>query len=249
MFFLLSKTLDLAFAPLSWALVLLAWGLWLSRRRHKHAQRLLVAALLMVYLPATAAVSVSLWRAVERFDARQAPASAKYDAVILLGGFAWQQPSGVVEYADGVDRLFRAWELLRDGRAARVIITANEAETPAIAKALEELGVSRRRMLLDSESMNTRDNAVYTQALAKRYKLQSLVLVTSAFHMQRAVECFRALGIDPDVIATDHGASGYPGWFDLLAPRSEELRRSELALREFAGRLIYRARGYARSKP
>jgi uncharacterized SAM-binding protein YcdF (DUF218 family) len=245
-FFTLSKILDLVFAPLSWALVLMLAAGWAARAGcARRARSLGLAAGLLVYLPATGFCARGLMLYVERFDAPPLQPSVAYDAVILLGGFAHRGPDGKIELADAADRLLRAWELLQTGRAARVVV-AGGSEAALIAELLQGWGVARERMLLDHKSRNTRENALETRAIVERAKLRRLALVTSAFHMQRSVECMRAVGLRVDVLATDHQAPVMASWFDYIAPRAAHLAQSERALRELSGRLVYRMRGFAR---
>ena len=256
-FYTLSKLLDLAFSPLFWALSLaaLAWGLGAglpARLARPRVARILGAsALATLYLPSTGLCAWLLLGYVERFDGPLAQADVRYDAVVLLGGFAGRGPDAAVEISDAGDRLLRAWEVLRDERAARVVIAAGgaeegETEADVAADLLGQLGIARGRMLLDRTSRNTRENALQLRDIVAREQLGRLLLVTSAFHMQRALGCLRAVGLRADALATDHQNPAQLGVFDALAPRANNLGKSELALRELAGRAIYRLRGYAR---
>jgi uncharacterized SAM-binding protein YcdF (DUF218 family) len=78
-----------------------------------------------------------------------------------------------------------------------------------------------------------------------RERWGSLLLVTSAAHMARAAGCFRAVGLTPDTLPVDQRAlpPAWDAWSPL--PRAVHLAQSELALRELAGRLVYRLRGYS----
>lgn len=252
-FYVLSKTLDLAFSPLFAALALGALSaLAIRRGRRTLSVRLGVIAWLLAYLPATGGAAAFLMSVVEDFDGPRARPDVRYDAVILLGGFAGRNRHGELELSEAADRLLAALRLLRSGQAARVILagggsggSGGEAESDIAAALLREAGIADERMVLDRKSRNTRENAVETKALADAHGLAKLVLVTSAFHMQRALECMRAVGLHPDAHAVDHPHPMIQGPFDLLAPRSDNLRLSELALRELAGRLVYRLRGFS----
>jgi len=69
------------------------------------------------------------------------------------------------------------------------------------------------------------------------------LLVTSAFHMPRAIGCFRAVGFDVIPWPVDYRTSG-PGDAWRLFPRaSEGLRRVDLAAKEWAGLLAYYVTG------
>ena len=71
---------------------------------------------------------------------------------------------------------------------------------------------------------------------------ESLVLVTSAAHMPRALGCFHAVGLFPDAMPVDfrqvRGATG-------LVPQARHLESSVVALRELVGRVVYRAMKYS----
>ena len=252
MFYALSKTLDLLFSPLSWSLGLALACVWAALRgRVRGAQALGIAAWLVLFVPATGWVAFGLFGYTEQFEGKRIQPDVSYDAVILLGGFLWRGPDGAIELAESADRALRAWELLAAGRARQVVIAGGGTaswgrEADVVAELLARLGIDRRRMLLDRESRNTRESALEVRAIVERAKLKRLVMVTSAFHMQRSLECMRAVGLNPDALATDHRESEFPSWLDRVLPRASHLALSERALRELAGRLVYRARGFAR---
>ena len=253
MFYTLSKLLDLAFSPLFWALVLglTATLLAAQGRRRRLVGVLGGGALLLLYLPASGLGAWLMSGYVERFDGAAARPDVRYDAVVLLGGFAGRGPDRAIELSEAGDRLLRTWEVLRDERARRVVIAAGgpepgESEADLAADLLGQLGIARARMLLDRSSRNTRENALALRDIVAREQLGRLLLVTSAFHMQRALGCLRAVGLSADALATDHQTPGRLGVFDAVAPRASNLALSELALRELAGRLVYRLRGFAR---
>ena len=61
--------------------------------------------------------------------------------------------------------------------------------------------------------------------------------------MPRALGCFEQAGLHPDVLPVDYRAGeGGVGW----VPRAGSLAVSSAALRELAGRAVYRMMGYSR---
>ncbi|MET0340212.1 MAG: YdcF family protein [Polyangiales bacterium] len=249
MFYALSKLLDLTFSPLSWALALGLAALALAGRRPRLSRVLGALALLTLYLPSTGGCAAWLFAYVERFDGSVVAPGVRYDAVVLLGGFI-ERRDGKDELDESADRLLRAWEMVRDGRAARVVIAGGSdtgvAEADLAADLLVQMGTDPARILRDTKSRNTRENATALRDIVRAEKLGRLALVTSAFHMERALGCLRAVGLEADALATDHQVPRVRGVVDALAPRAHLLAKSELALRELAGRLVYRLRGYAR---
>ncbi|MEM6824509.1 MAG: YdcF family protein, partial [Pseudomonadota bacterium] len=105
---------------------------------------------------------------------------------------------------------------------------------------LVSLGVAPDRIFWERESRNTAENARLTRALVRASPGEDWVLVTSAFHMGRALSSFEAAGWPPLIpYPVDHRSGRFMagiGW-DLpgkLAPLN-------IALKEWTGRLAYRA--------
>jgi uncharacterized SAM-binding protein YcdF (DUF218 family) len=98
----------------------------------------------------------------------------------------------------------------------------------------------------EGASRNTHENAVECAKIARERGWTRLLLVTSARHMKRAAGCFRAEGLAFDALPVDHRshARGVT-----LSPRSGSLDLSTDALREYAGRIVYRVRGYSVAWP
>jgi uncharacterized SAM-binding protein YcdF (DUF218 family) len=144
-------------------------------------------------------------------------------------------------------------ELLRAGQARLGIIAAGGpgdlVEADVAADFMTQLGIPQDRLLLGRKSRNTQQNAEEVAEFVRAKKLERLVLVTSASHMQRALECMRAVGLEPDVLPCDfHGATSLE-LGGLFYPRASSLAQSEAALRELMGRLVYRVLGYAKAAP
>jgi uncharacterized SAM-binding protein YcdF (DUF218 family) len=101
------------------------------------------------------------------------------------------------------------------------------------------MGVNRARVVLESNSRNTFENAVMTRDLLKPKPGENWILITSAFHMPRAVGCFRKAGWT--VIP-------YPVDYNLEGPRSVRwgfnfaggLNSLSLGLHEWIGLITYR---------
>ncbi len=174
-----------------------------------------------------------------------------YDAAIVLGGGidpAASKGSGETELNAGGDRILAGYELFRSGQARNLLLSAGgpdparPVEADWGAATYRRLGVPPDRVVLERESRNTRENAERSARIVKERGWRSLVLVTSAMHMPRAAATFRKVGLEVDLLPVDHRFGPKDGsWL----PRVESLERSSGALRELAGRLVYRAAAYA----
>src|ERR1700730_13620600 len=62
-------------------------------------------------------------------------------------------------------------------------------------RVLESLGVARGRIIVEDHSRNTVENAVYSKTIVQPNSGERWLLVTSAYHMPRAIGVFRKVGI------------------------------------------------------
>ena len=249
MFYALSKTLDILLSPLTWAIAFAAASA--LRARHWFRWAGLAAACILVTF-SCGHVSNALVRHLEREAPSTIRAGITYDAAILLGGAvdhdatrAW----GKVSYNNNSERLLATFDLLRTGRAKNAILSGGSApddpvnEARTLGDQLAVWGIDRSRLILEDRAMNTAENAVKSALLVRERGFRTLVIVTSAFHMSRALDCFRAVGLDVDADPVDY-RSFDPATTSLkLLPRSDSLADSTAALRELAGRLVYRVSG------
>lgn len=257
-FFFLSKTLDELATPLFWAIALVAIALVaVNRRVARVATWAVSAALLVLYVFSVEPVANALLRGLESSARRvthEAPATP-YDAVIVLGGFVNQGPDSP-DYTEGVDRLLSAYDELRSGRARHVLLCGGRltrdtpsAESAVLERQLEAWGIAPDRIVIDDRSRNTRQNAVEAARIVHEKGWKRLLLVTSAFHFQRAAGCFRRVGLTFDALPVDF-RSYDPGRFSgSWMPRVDSLAESTMSIREYVGRIVYSLHGYSAPWP
>jgi uncharacterized SAM-binding protein YcdF (DUF218 family) len=257
-FYILSKTLDLAFAPIVWAMVLMFLGRPRKRRMPRWRRACPWIAIALLFLLSIEPVANALLRTLEIPDESTMRSDATYDTVVLLGGVvdeAGTEGSGQPSYNDNVERLLVTFDLLRTNKARTVIITGgvggliemstvNEART--LADQLALWGIARERIILEGEARNTRENATFSAKIIRELGFAKVLLVTSAFHMKRAAGCFRAENLDFDTLAVDHRTYDPARRSGRWLPQASHFLMSSAAIREQFGRLIYRLRGYTK---
>ena len=251
-----SKLIAPLFDPYSLA-VLLAVAALLTWRRRRLSWRLLLASVLLLLVLSTAFVPNLLVRSLEapyRDVGVDIPAA---QAIVVLGG-TLHMPSArhhQTAVIDSTDRLLEALRLYRAGKGPLVFcsggnnpIGGGASQLPEalwMARLLEEWNVPAAAIQTEGGSINTRQNALGSyQALAPR-GIRRIILVTSAMHMKRAAGAFRKVGFE--VLAAP--ADFRTGWGEApvlsrFVPSPGNLRNSEEALREWAGILVYRLRGW-----
>jgi len=253
-FFFLSKTLDLLLDPWWWGVAPMPVGAALLFKGHRRAGLGAgMAGLLVLTVFSLPVVANRLWSLLEADAVSTVRPGVTYDVVVLLGGTvsALGATPQQVSWGENVDRLTVTFYLLRAGTARHVIVSGGQlraglpTEAEYLARQLEAWGIDPTRIIVESKARNTAENAQLSKALIDERGFRSVLMVTSAFHMPRSEACFRAVGLEPDLLPVDfrmREPSADSHWF----PRSIALADSSLALREFAGRVVYRATGAAK---
>lgn len=255
LFYVLSKVLDLLVAPLTWTILLVALGMFWLRARPGRAKAALVLALLVLLVFSVEPVSRRLYGRLENAVQDTFRPDPPYDAVIVLGGMvdpSAMRRSGQLELNESVDRITRAAQILRAGQARNVLLSGGiffdggpeRSEADWLAEWLREQGIAADRIAVEGESKNTRENAVFSAKLLAERGWKRVLLVSSAWHARRAVGCFRAAGVEVDLLTVDHraGKAASATWM----PRAAAFSDSTDALRELFGGVVYRRMGYAR---
>jgi uncharacterized SAM-binding protein YcdF (DUF218 family) len=244
MLFVLSKIGWLLAAPSRVLLLVALAGAAAGRRG-----RVVVAAALGVIAVVSVVPVGGL--ALARLEATFAPLSAPLhiDGVLVIGGaldariFDAHAASG---FNSAIGRLFEAARLAKAFPQARVLDiggptpTDGRPEADAAADVLTALGVARDRIEIERASRNTYENAVDAAMIAKPKPGEVWVLVTSAFHMPRAVGCFRAAGFQVVADPVDYRWLGENSLgFDVVGG----LEALDLAVHEYVGLASYRLMG------
>lgn len=260
MFFFLSKLLDIFLSPFTWGLVFVMLAIPLRRPRPWRRQRTfgLAGALILLFFALSPVSNAMLYR-LEHASPSTYRSDVTYDAVILLGGLGDERvtaETGQPAYNDNVERLVATHRLLADGRARFAVVSGaamnaslvDSGEARVLARQLAAWGIEPSRVIVEEQARNTHENAVYSKRIASERGFEKVLMVTSAFHMRRAVECFEAVGMKVDTLAVDYRAHKRMIDSDSFFPRAEALAKSTATLREFFGLYIYRLQGYAKPR-
>jgi uncharacterized SAM-binding protein YcdF (DUF218 family) len=175
--------------------------------------------------------------------------------IIVLGGSVRAEESLArhqLTVNDAGERIIALADLARRYPAAKLVFSGGgstflvngASESAGLAPFLKTLGVARARVLFEDRSRTTRENAFFTNRLVQPKPGEQWLLVTSAWHMPRAVGCFRQVGFDVTAYPVDFRTSGPADWRRPFAITSEGLQQLDLATKEWAGLLGYRMAGY-----
>lgn len=253
MFFYLSKILDFILLPVLWIGVVLLVAALTKQRRRK--QRRLVAGLVLLVVltnPFLVRVALNQW---ERPYRTAAAIRQPYDYAIVLGGFSyWDGRYGRLTFGEASDRLMQALDLYRSGKVRKLVLSGGpgslfnteEREAAYLKAYLLRSGIPERDLLMESNSRNTHENAVFVARLLEGRGGSSL-LVTSALHMRRAEACFAKAGLAVSTWPTDRLTPPEARAFEppyLFLPSSTALDHWERLVREIVGYGAYALAGY-----
>jgi uncharacterized SAM-binding protein YcdF (DUF218 family) len=255
MFFVLAKTLGFFALPSNFLIALGIAGILLLLTRYRRlASWLVVTSLVLIAFAGLSPLGNLLILPLEqRFPPWEATRGPP-DGIVVLGGAVSPDVSaarGVVALNGAATRIIAAAELARRYPNARVIYSGGSnalfsdriAEAPFAVQELETLGVAHDRITAEEQSRNTVENAVFSRLIAQPKPGERWLLVTSAFHMPRAIAAFRAAGFPVEAYPVDWQTRGPIDATRLFGSLSEGLGRTDIAVHEWLGLLSYRLAG------
>lgn len=247
---------------LVWA-VLVLLTLWLvSRKRWRQA---IVPGLLAVFMFIVGSTGFSGWLlgGLESVHpAKPLVDVTSADAVVVLGGGF--EPSrfdifGLGFTADG-ERLFTGLELMRLRKGRALVLGGAETILPDGQKRVEAdmardwlrvYELPKAPVISLGGCDNTHDEAQKVAKLCAEQGWERVLLVTSAYHMPRAVACFKTAGVSVIPVPCDFKTSisleGPPSFN--LVPRYQGFYKMSLYVRENLAWALYRWRGWIKETP
>jgi uncharacterized SAM-binding protein YcdF (DUF218 family) len=255
MFFYLAKTLWFFAQPSGFLLLLLLMGaVLLKAGRDRAGRRLVAASAALLLFGGWLPVSNWLMLPLEQRFSRPVLAG-QLDGIVVLGGAEeariWRGRSGHALNEAG-ERFTEAIALARNYPRAKVAFTGGSIElftgpnvgADAARAIFADLGLAEgERLLFERKARDTWENAVFVKALAQPKEGERWVVVTSAWHMPRAIGAFRKAGFPVEPWPVDYRTASF---WDVLRPfeaPADGLKRFDTALREWIGLAVYRASG------
>ncbi|BBB92342.1 MAG TPA: YdcF family protein [Methylomusa anaerophila] len=223
-------------------LIFLLYFIYLFRLdRRKATLGLLIT--FIFYLTATHLVGDYFIRSLEgRYSPSLAPNG---DVIVMLGGGATMDTPNVNGTGNlsgsAANRLLTSAQLFHLLNVPIIVSGGKTFEnTGTEAKIARHillgLGVPEEKIIMEDQSRNTTENAMFTKTILNQYGFYRPILVTSAFHMERAVRQFAKFGVNVTPYPTDYQTNirsnfeGYQLW-----PSCDAMLNFQLALKEYVG--------------
>jgi uncharacterized SAM-binding protein YcdF (DUF218 family) len=255
MFFVLSKVLGFFAIPSNLIASAGVVGLLLLPTRFSRAgRRTAFAAVALLAILGLSPVGNALMIPLEeRFPPWDAAGAAPTGLVVLGGAISPHVSAARKEVAlnEAAERLTVAAELARRYPDLRIVFTGgspslmfddgNEAEFAA--RAFASLGIAPERVVLERQSRNTVENAIFSKAIARPKSGERWLLMTSAYHLPRAMGVFRKAGFEVEAYPVDWRTAGRQDALRPFGTIGDGLRRTDTAVREWVGLAVYRLTG------
>lgn len=255
MFFILSKLLYFLIQPLNWLIGLPIYAILTKKARLK--RRLLRGSFALLVLFTNPFFGNRIFHAWEAEAIQMSALQDTFDIGIVLGGYTkgGLYPDDRLHLSSAANRLTDAIQLYKRGLVKKLLISGGDGklmgnsypESNLAKNYLLDIGVKPEDILVDHKSRNTHENALFSKQLLERQGLTNgkILVITSAFHIPRAMACFKKLDIN---------AQPYPAHFvaekltaqpsTWLTPDPELIRNWEAIMKEWIGFMVYRIQGY-----
>lgn len=249
MFFVLSKTAIFLVMPLTIIFAVLLASRVL--RSQAWQRRCLTAGLILFFFFSNEFISNELMKAWE-VDPVAYSEMKHYKLGILLTGTVIPElkPDDRVYFSKGADRVVHTVQLYKLGLIDKILVSGGsgrvvdigEREADRFKEAMVLMGVPDSVIMLENRTRNTYESALEVKKILTDagYSAEDCVLITSAFHMRRALACYRKAGLPLDPFSTDfyaHAGRYYPDAF--LVPKIGAFIMWEKMIREWIGIAAY----------
>ena len=231
--------------PGLFVVVLIIAGLWFLSQRNKRAGALNLVIGLSMWFLCLGPVGNALIRGLESgFDI---PTHPQGDVILLLGGGVYDKAQDLTGMgAPSGEALSRIVTTARLHKMLNIPVIVSggrvygyrAAEAPVMKRFLTDLGVPDPMIIVEDKSRDTIENARYARQICERRGFVRPILVTSAYHLKRAVLSFSKAGL-----AVLPFPAGFRSWenqrYGLTAYLPNSLGLTRLALKEYLGLLVY----------
>jgi uncharacterized SAM-binding protein YcdF (DUF218 family) len=244
MFFLISKILSFLFNPFNWLVILLLAYVFMKKEalRKKLKITFLIVFFTFSYKPIVL-LFISGW---EMEGMKLEEVGHHEVGIVLGGGFEYDNDRERLSIRRAGDRVWSAMQLFHQGKLDYILLTGKNGdlidkgldESNQLKKILIQNGIPEDRILVDSKSLNTYENAVNSKEILDSLNFNSVLLITSATHMRRAKAVFANQDIDCDIFPTDFYGGGMT-WDQFIFPSLEAYHLWYIYFHELFGYAVY----------
>jgi len=253
MFFVLSKILFYILMPASWIASILLYSVFAKNIKRKKIALYTALGLFLFFGNFWMVNKLFLW-----YEPLPIPINElnKYETGIVLTGVMNpdKTPRDRVYFNKGADRVLHAVQLYKLGKIKKILITGGSgrvtgdivSEAIELKKVFLMCDVPDSALIIEPNSRNTRENALYTKQVMDSLELKGKnLLITSAFHMPRSKGCFDKVGLQTDIFPVDYyGGNSTLTPDEWLIPTERSYVYWHILIHEWLGYGMYKLMGY-----
>jgi uncharacterized SAM-binding protein YcdF (DUF218 family) len=254
MFFVLSKTLGVFLVPSNFIIAFCVLGLGLIFWRRRMGGWLLACCVAAFLIFGFSPIGAILLLPLETRFPPWNPDTGDPTGIIVLGGGVDPELTaarGTPALNSSGARIVVAAELAHRYPKTRLIYvggnarlrSSNLSEADVAENIFKNLGIGEDRLQLERKSRNTDENVRFSVQLVDPKLGERWLLVTSAFHVPRAMGLFRKAGFTLDPYPVDWRTSGWSDAYKFQTDWISGLDLSDTAVHEWLGLIVYRLTG------
>lgn len=239
----------LSLPGLFWLLLLIITLYLIKGIRSTLVKFLAIFTLVLMYLSFTALGSVLILFPLENRYEPVEEINRKIPIVVLGGGLNYLNEDKAELKAVTLQRLVKGYQLFKQIET-QIIITGgvglgynSQISEAKLAKEwLKVMGLKEDKIILEEGARTTYENGIYVSQWLEEKHLKTVLLVTSAVHLPRAVAVFKRQGIEVIPVPAGYLTSHKLSWLDFLPSRGS-LTANLAAYHEWLGFIWYRIKG------
>jgi uncharacterized SAM-binding protein YcdF (DUF218 family) len=249
MFHIVSKILTFFLMPAGIICILLIYAI--STKNRTKSKKTVIATLTFFYIFSSPFITneiLLMWEVPPTAISTVKPHNI---GIILTGGTinTTRQPAENIFLGGTSDRIGQALQLYKLSKIKKILISGGEVpilrkttsrEIDQIVRYLIVSGVPKEDIYLEDRSTNTHENAVNTaKLLKKQFPNQSYILITSGFHLKRAIRCFEKAGVKVTPYGSNYLSSERQWVPTYFLPAGDSIGHLQLIFREVIGYITY----------
>lgn len=180
----------------------------------------------------------------------------QYDVAVVLTGMTYPHLTyeDQIQFNSAAERFIEPLRLYHQKKVKKILFTGGSGsltfpdlkEAPGLKELARQLKVDEQDLIIEGEARNTLENAKFTSEILKeQFSDPSILLITSASHMKRAVACFKKQGLSPDIYPVDTQSNpNHQSFLKEAVPHIDALNIWTIFFHELFGYGAYWVMGY-----
>ena len=241
-------------SPYYWIVFLLLVGVF-SKNKLLKKKSFWVATIIYFIFGNSALLNLA-YKAIEPAPFFQFNITTPYEYGVVLGGgfvaFDESLPYRII-FNEIANRLTESLELFYSQKIKNLIISGGAGgigrvkniEAVHVRSFLREIQFPDSALIIESASKNTYENGVFVKQILDSLKYNgTILLITSAVHMPRAMAVFKNQGINAMAYPADYEQKSKLEYIDYIVPGTHNLYEWQLIFKEWVGFQVYKIKGY-----